>query len=204
VNALALTELLHTKAFKLISRQDLLLSAKQLIKRPNSALLEMNTVLSILFDFTLFHYLPYIKKSALTQLLHQKNLSEIEKCLIKKMQKPAFSLMLVREKKANSLLRVEDILLNEEKFLIDKGISQTLPINSLIITTTLEFGDYVITTGAPLPIVEWQPLITNLHKQHDFQEKKFIDFSYKQKTNLIIWVLSQILETNILKSVKYQ
>jgi hypothetical protein len=103
-------------------------------------------------------------------------------------------------------IRAHDLLSNRRILLVDIGLSQTTEEGIVIAARIIPFEDFVMTSGAALPVdadtlIQIMDLLT---EQFNGGPEKFRDFNMEQKANLTTSIINLCLDANASSRIAYK
>jgi hypothetical protein len=109
--------------------------------------------ISVLYDFAIYDYRIRGGTNAVERLVKQAAWppGSDEQVILDAMLRARFTVLLVLSAVPDVGVRVQDLLYEREFLLADVGLSKTAPKDQHIAARVLEFSEFHMTTGAPLP-----------------------------------------------------
>jgi hypothetical protein len=104
-------------------------------------------------------------------------------------------------------IRINDLLAEKEYLLIDMGFSQTAVKELALSTRLIPFDDFVMTSGAALPIDSKEMLLeifNELLPQYGNTDGEYISFNSKQRADLTAAIIHLCLENDMSSQIKYE
>jgi len=145
---------LNNKLVSRLSRSTLDRGAKELgILRGDSFVFDNEDQMSVLMDYCVYDVYRE-GRNAVDQYLCQSNddLDSDEMVLLRAMQHATYALIAVRHVESGVGCNVRNLFTQESQLLIDIGLSKSAKPGLVIATRLFDFGDFVTTSGAALPI----------------------------------------------------
>jgi len=129
-----------------------------------------------------------------------------EHVVLKAMLESHYSLIQVEGIMEGVGIRAHDLLNNRRFLLVDIGFSQTAEEGVVIAARIIPFEDFVMTSGAALPVdadtlIQIMDLLT---EQFDGGPEKFQDFSVEQKADLTASIIHICLEADASSRIAYE
>ena len=84
---------------------------------------------------------------------------------------------------------------------MDEGLSMSAPERMVIATEYLHFRDFVITTGAALPINACAKAVLSVVEKYVTKEEKFENLSIKSQSNAATRITRLCVDANVQESV---
>jgi hypothetical protein len=129
-----------------------------------------------------------------------------EDIVLKAMLDSFYTLVQVKDIVEQVGIKAHDLLYNRELFLIDIGFSETAAEGLIIATRVIPVEDFVMTSGAALPVdAEILTKIMNLLiERFDGGPERFGDYSVEQKADLSASVIRLCLEAEASSGITYR
>lgn len=130
-----------------------------------------------------------------------------EYAAVKAMSESFYTLVQVRAVLPEIGVRVNDLLADREYLLIDIGFSQTSVKGLILATRLLPFDDFVMTSGAALPIDSNEMLLEIFNvilPQHGRADDEYISLDMEQRADLTAAIIRLCLENDMSSQIEYK
>ena len=186
-----------------VPKDSFLAGAKQLgISKGKNIHIGSESESAMLYDFIVHHFL-YNGKTALNRYVERNQNKFTGDLLDLSVAKgnSYYAILKFEEYLPDGGIVVHDMLRNnQQKLLIDKGLNLSNLKPMVIATTVVEFTDFIMTTGAAVPVVRIMDYISNL-LDSDF--KDFANKSKNEQSKLVAKFYKYCFSSSVLNHIKY-
>ncbi|MBN2312628.1 MAG: SEC-C domain-containing protein [Sedimentisphaerales bacterium] len=130
-----------------------------------------------------------------------------EYTVVRAMSESFYTLVQVRDVFPGVGVRVNDLFADREYLLIDMGLSQTAAKGLVLATRLIPFDDFVMTSGAALPIDSKEmflKIINKLLPQYGSTDDEYISLDMKQRADLTAAIIRLCLENDMSSQIEYK
>ena len=127
--------------------------------------------------------------------------------VVRAMSESFYTLVQVRDVLPGVGVCVNDLLADREYLLIDMGFSQTALKGVVLATRLIPFDDFVMTSGAALPIDSKEMLLGILNKmlpQYGSTDGEYISLDTDQRADLTAAIIRLCLENDMSSQIEYE
>lgn len=193
---------------KYISKRALDVCGKKLgVLEGNTLVLDDIDQIGAVMDYCIYDYREG-KLNAVEQYIADSRLDpgSDESIVLKAMSESFYTLVQVAEVVPGVGVRAKDLLNNREYVLIDMGLGKTATEDIVIAARILPFEDFVMTSGAPLPVdIEALGEILDFALEHYGTEgDKYIEVDFNQRADLTAAIIRICLHQESSYELEYQ
>ena len=181
------SDLLSHKIIKCLAKDAIQVCGKKLgIMKGKTLLLNKEDELDLFMDYCLFYHYGN-NKNAIDRyaLTRSGKLSQEEKTILVALQQAEYAFLAVEKVLPHGGVIVNNFFRKERELLIDKGLSQSTIPGVGLVTTLLRFPNFIMTTGAALPLNNVAESLLPIMDEH---LKKYGPFEFMSKTHLSLLV----------------
>jgi hypothetical protein len=199
---------LHNALLSYLPKKGLKECAKKLgISKSGTFVFHEQHEADVLIDYCIYDYHEGGENAVSRYVMENPpTLDSDEHAVLKAMLESYYSLIEVEGIVEGVGIRAHDLLNNRRFLLIDIGFSQTAEEGVVIAARIIPFEDFVMTSGAALP-VDAETLIQIMDlliEQFDGGPEKFRGFSVEQKANLTASIIHFCLEADASSRITYE
>lgn len=123
--------------------------------------------------------------------------------LLDTLQNASYGLLCVIERLPFGGLHVEDCLNDKTFLLMDEALSFSAQKGLMIATSYLDFPEFIMTTGAALPVMYHLDKPDELIDEFDMEYRLFCNLTVKQQTKFITQLTKHILAHGSLSHIGF-
>jgi hypothetical protein len=129
-----------------------------------------------------------------------------EYVVLKAMSQSFYTLVQVEQVLKGVGVQADDLLGDRRYPIIDMGLSKTGVKGLVIATRLLPFADFVMTSGAPIPIDPkvTEEILDHINQQFGSEDGKYITLDMQQRADLMTTIIRLCLGDNMTAHVRYQ
>ncbi len=199
---------LHSTLLDYLPKKALKKCAKKLgISKSGVFVFQEQHEADVLMDYCIYdYYEDGVNTVSRYKMKHPPTSDSDEYIVLNAMLDSYYSLVQVEDVVDGIGIGAHDLLRDKRFFLVDIGFSQTAVQGVVIAARIIPFEDFVMTSGAALPVdADTLAEILNLLTQRfDGGPEKFQDFSVGQKADLTASIIQLCLESNAYSRITYE
>ena len=199
---------LHNALLKYLPKKGLKECAKKLgLSKSGVFVFQEQHEADVLIDYCIYDYHEGGENAVSRYLIENPPIPDSdEDVVLKAMLESYYSLIQVEDIVSGVGIRAHDLLNNKRFLLVDIGFSQTVVNGFVIATRIIPFEDFVMTSGAALPIDEGtlSQIMNLLTEQYEGGPEKFRDFSVTQKADLAASIINLCLDADASSHIAYE
>ena len=124
----------------------------------NKILIENNAEMNIFFDYiTLYQKFSHQRNIVSWRQDNPEAITKDNKAVVSALEKAKFALLRLDEILPHGVIRVTNLFTQKEGLLIDRALNASTKKGFLFICSTLDMGDYIMTSGGGIPIDPTSP-----------------------------------------------
>lgn len=193
---------------KYVSKKTLDVCGKKLgVLRGNTLVLDDTDQIGPVMDYCIYDYKEdglnavarYIADTALDP-------DSDESIVLRAMSQAFYTLVQVAQVVPGVGVLAQDLINNREYLLIDMGLGRTAKEDITIATRILPFDDFVMTSGAPLPVgpEELAEIFDFAVEHYGTEDRKYIEFDMSQRADLTAAIIRICLHHESSYRLRYQ
>jgi hypothetical protein len=163
--------------------------------------------MDVLMDYCIYAYYEN-GQNTVSRYMDQSppELGSDEYVVLKAMTESFYALMQIEQVLKGVGVWANDLLGDRRYLLIDMGLGKTGVKGLVIATRLLPFADFVMTSGAPIPINHeaTEEIFDYINQQFGSEDGKYITLDMQQRTDLMTTIIRLCLGDNMTAHVRYQ
>jgi len=204
-----ITRELHNEVLpKYLSKRTFEVCGKKLgVLRNNTFVLDNMDQTGVIMDYCIYDY-EECGLNAVSRYIADSELDpgSDEYAVVRAMSESFHTLVQVEDVLPGVGVRANDLMADRQYLLIDMGLSHTAVRGVVIAVRLLPFADFVMTTGAPLP-VDREGLVRIFDfavRQYGNEDGRYISLDMREKADLTAAIIRICLETQSSHEIEYQ
>jgi hypothetical protein len=177
------------------------------IMRGGTFVFEDEQEMDVLMDYCIYAYYEN-GQNAVSQYMDRSpaNIGSDEYVVLKAMTESFYTLVQVEQVLKGVGVWANDLLGDRRYPLIDMGLGKTGAKGLVIATRLLPFADFVMTSGAPIPIDPevTEEILDYINHQFSSENGKYITLDMQQRADLMTTIIRLCLGDNMAAHVRYQ
>lgn len=177
------------------------------IMRGDTFVFEDEQEMDVLIDYCIYDYYEN-GQNAVSRYMDQSppELGSDEYVVLKAMTESFYTLVQVQQVLEGVGVQADGLLGDRRYFLIDMGLGTSGAKGLVIATRLLPFEDFVMTSGAPIPIDPevTEEILDHINQQFGSEDGKYITLDMQQRADLMTTIIRLCLGDNMAAHVRYQ